>query len=106
MICVNSNSRNFDFSYLDVSVEDFPVRENDLTECAICCDKLPLRDFTFPTTKCSHSASICRACLNEYIIRELTDKGNINIRCPDTECQLIFAQEDIRDIVDEDVFFR
>ncbi|CAG8546652.1 343_t:CDS:2 [Paraglomus brasilianum] len=103
------SSRNFDFSYLDASVEDFPVQERGttaLTDCAICCDSLPLRNFTLSTTKCSHSASICRACLNEYIIREITDKGNINIRCPDTECQMIFAQEDIRDIVDEDVFFR
>ncbi|CAG8543664.1 6418_t:CDS:2 [Paraglomus occultum] len=104
-----SPSRNFDYSYLDASVEDVLAEERDLTalvECAICCDKLPIRDFAFPTTKCSHAASICRACLNEYIIREITDKGNINIRCPDTECQMIFAQEDIREIVDEDVFSR
>ncbi|RIA92139.1 hypothetical protein C1645_765838 [Glomus cerebriforme] len=73
-------------------------------ECTICCNDIPIADFTIFTTKCNHR--ICHACLLKHMNYLLNGKGKTNIECLTSDCHEIMEYEDIKRVADKDLFER
>jgi hypothetical protein len=73
-------------------------------ECPICCDDIPIANFTITATKCNHS--VCRTCLLRQMNHQLNRKGTTNIECLDGSCKNKMEYEDIKRVGDRDLFER
>ncbi|CAG8441738.1 5799_t:CDS:2 [Dentiscutata heterogama] len=73
-------------------------------ECNICYNDVPVVDFMRTSTKCNHR--ICRECLNKNINTQLNSKGNTEIKCLKSNCEVLMDYEDMKRVASEDLFER
>ncbi|KAF1811049.1 hypothetical protein P152DRAFT_459926 [Eremomyces bilateralis CBS 781.70] len=80
-------------------------RQSEPCECQVCGDEF----FECPNAsqKCSHPRMTCRPCLSQWIHKSLEDSaGQVNVRCPDADCNRVLAFTDVKKFADPEDFER
>ncbi|KAG9089538.1 hypothetical protein FS749_001263 [Ceratobasidium sp. UAMH 11750] len=75
-------------------VRAIPRRTSSL--CSICLDlsdEFPRRP---PTTRCTHTATVCAPCLEQHISYAVLTNGSTTITCPDAECRQTLEFSDVK----------
>ncbi|KAG8703881.1 hypothetical protein FRC08_002580 [Ceratobasidium sp. 394] len=64
--------------------------------CSICLDlsdEFPRRP---PTTRCTHTTTVCAPCLEQHISYAVLTNGSTTITCPDAECRQTLEFSDVK----------
>ncbi|CAG8522410.1 16537_t:CDS:2 [Dentiscutata heterogama] len=75
-------------------------------ECNICIEKKSPTLFLVATSKCKHDKNICRGCVERHIDARLCGKGDVSIQCPFEGCKQIIEHNDVKRIVNRELFER
>ncbi|CAG8566448.1 4681_t:CDS:2 [Ambispora gerdemannii] len=77
-----------------------------MKECIICAETFDMTQLTQISINCQHENDICQECIARHIEHELQAKGNIEIICPNENCQSVMTEDDVKKLSNETIFER
>lgn len=74
--------------------------------CEICFMESNENNLDINKLNCCYLHKICKDCIIEYLKEEIKNARVLKIKCPKGKCTEIFTLENIKELVDNEVFYK